>query len=82
MYPFRSSCADCAKLAEVGQEVFPHHHTGLWTKGMPHESGAWYCWCLDRQAPKVEDWTGIEPIKPSFVAERVLPPQQQSSESG
>jgi len=31
----------------------------------------------------MEDWTGIEPIEPPFVSiERVLPPQQQSSESG
>jgi len=46
-YPFREQCEMCR------DEVPGHHHTGERTKGMPHEGGPEYCWCLDVQAPKV-----------------------------
>ena len=41
-FPFRESCEMCA-------EERLHHHTGQRTKGMVHEGGPYYCWCLDEQ---------------------------------
>jgi hypothetical protein len=44
-FPFRKQCQQCA-------DEQLHHHTGERTKGMPHEGGPYYCWCLDEQPPE------------------------------